>query len=625
MKRILLVNVALIALLIATRELNAQPATVIKTNPAKVYMHYMPWFEGPANPDPGFDYTWGYHWKMSNRNPNNINATTGKRQIAAHFYPLIGPYASSDPDLIEYHLLLMKLAGIDGVLIDWYGSQGTNGDVGSLLTNSNALIDRTDDVGLGFGLIIEDRFWSSRTTASTNITYAKNNYFNKENYLRIGDGNDPLVGIFGPITLQTEADWTAILPSAGEDVAFLTLWYESNDAGVNSDGEYEWIYSDYLTGLGNFYSNRTTQLKANNKKLAAGIAYPGFKDFYAQGGGGQSYFTIEHNNGATLNATLDKYTQFSSTVDFLQLATFNDFGEGTMFEPTQEFGFKYLAKIQEFTGVPYDEQDLRNVYRLFVLRKRYQRNSTKMIALNTAFNHFVKLELEQAVSIMNDVDDLSVQEATSIPGFLQAENFMAKHGTVLTEPATDANTGFDVSWLDSGDSLEYKVSVSKTETYNLNFRVGSYKAGGKLLLKQGNKILATINVPVTDGWQNWTNVSSTADLTEGDQVFKLVVESGSVAVNYVQFVSTTPVAAEKGIESKVEYWPTKVDRYLNVQTDGSFHSIQVVDVLGRERHLDQDILNKRSVVLDLQGLESGMHFVKLRSQQTSKFFRIIKN
>src|SRR5437870_3296184 len=117
----------------------AQPAAVPKTNPMKVYAHYMPWFETPVTLGGN---NWGYHWTLNNRNPNIIDPTTGQRQIASHYYALIGPYASSDPDVIEYHLLLMKLSGIDGVMIDWYGAQGTNGDVGSLLNNSNAVINK---------------------------------------------------------------------------------------------------------------------------------------------------------------------------------------------------------------------------------------------------------------------------------------------------------------------------------------------------------------------------------------------------------------------------------------------------------------------------------------------------
>ena len=46
----------------------------------------------------------------------------GRATLASHYHPIIGPYDSGDPDVLEYHALLMKLAGIDGVVIDWYGT-----------------------------------------------------------------------------------------------------------------------------------------------------------------------------------------------------------------------------------------------------------------------------------------------------------------------------------------------------------------------------------------------------------------------------------------------------------------------------------------------------------------------
>src|SRR5687768_14041616 len=146
--KLLLSAIALVGLGVAP--LYAQPATVQKTNPLKVYMHYMPWFETPATLGGS---SWGYHWRFNNRNPNIVDAT-GKRQIASHYYPLIGPYASRDPDVIEYHLLLMKLSGVDGVMIDWYGVEGTNGDIGNLLTSSNAIIEQVDDFGLKFAVVL---------------------------------------------------------------------------------------------------------------------------------------------------------------------------------------------------------------------------------------------------------------------------------------------------------------------------------------------------------------------------------------------------------------------------------------------------------------------------------------
>jgi hypothetical protein len=90
------------------------PVPVTKTNSQKVYVHYMPWFETPATSGNG---QWGQHWTMANENPNIILAN-GRREIASYFYPMIGPYDSDDRDVIDYHLLLMKYSGIDGIIID---------------------------------------------------------------------------------------------------------------------------------------------------------------------------------------------------------------------------------------------------------------------------------------------------------------------------------------------------------------------------------------------------------------------------------------------------------------------------------------------------------------------------
>ena len=63
--------------------------------------HYMPWYR--AKP---FSQQWGWHWTMNHFDPEK--QTENKREIASKYYPLAGPYDSADPDVIEYHLLLMN-------------------------------------------------------------------------------------------------------------------------------------------------------------------------------------------------------------------------------------------------------------------------------------------------------------------------------------------------------------------------------------------------------------------------------------------------------------------------------------------------------------------------------------
>ena len=42
---------------------------------------------------------------------------------------MIGPYATNDDRVLDYHFELMKLAKVDGIILDWYGEVGSNGDI----------------------------------------------------------------------------------------------------------------------------------------------------------------------------------------------------------------------------------------------------------------------------------------------------------------------------------------------------------------------------------------------------------------------------------------------------------------------------------------------------------------
>ena len=80
-----------------------------------IMVHYMPWFQTKA-----VHGYWGWHWTMDHYDPDVIGQN-GERAIASHYYPLTGPYDSDDKNILEYQSLLMKIAGIDGALVDWYG------------------------------------------------------------------------------------------------------------------------------------------------------------------------------------------------------------------------------------------------------------------------------------------------------------------------------------------------------------------------------------------------------------------------------------------------------------------------------------------------------------------------
>ncbi|KUJ59249.1 hypothetical protein AR687_23990 [Flavobacteriaceae bacterium CRH] len=376
-----------------------KPVAIEKTNSTKIYVHYMPWFETNES---SADKKWSYHWTMANKNPNNIGANN-RREIASYYYPLIGPYHSGDKNVIENHLLLMKYSGIDGVLIDWYGTFDVF-DYRMVKENTEQLIAMLDKVGLEYAIVYEDRVTKSAVdagkaisvtgAAKTDLAYMEKNYFDDANYIKIN--GKPLLLNFGPIVLQTPAEWTNVFNTLTTKPALLTLWDQSVEAGVNASGEYAWVYKDnsFLT---NFYTNTKPKLS-----VAMGSAYPGFKDFYAAGGGGAAIgWTIENNNGATLDETL--LLAKNANLNYLQLITWNDFGEGTMFEPTVEFGYTYIEKVKAFAGVKNTESFFTQISKLYNLRIAKKGNADAQKKLDQAFNYFVSMQPAKAKEVINEI------------------------------------------------------------------------------------------------------------------------------------------------------------------------------------------------------------------------------
>lgn len=437
------------------------PVPVQKTAGNKIYAHLMPWFESK-------DYSgyWGIHWTMANKNPDVVDGS-GRRQIAAYYYPLIGPYASGDPDLVEYQLLLMKLSGIDGVLIDWPGT--TNAfDYARNRQNSEAVINKINQVGLQFAVVYEDHNLTLANVGDklaqgrNDMAYLRDNYFNRASHIKIN--NQPLMLVFGPQTFQNANDWSNVFSVLPTKPYFLTLWYEHGEAGANSQGEYSWIYQDanpYINHLTNFYQNAT------NYGMKMGAAAPGFNAYYAEGGWGSNPFVINHNGTNTFKATLD--LALNNGVQHIQLATWNDYGEGTMIEPTREFGYGFLTYLQQRLGVSgLGQAELELVHQLYMQRKQHRGNATEQARLNNVFGYLVSLQIANARNLLNGTNP----QPTGVATMYQHCNF-GGYGIGLNEGSYTL-AQLNALGIANNDVSSIKVqSGYRVQMYNDNNFVGT--------------------------------------------------------------------------------------------------------------------------------------------------------
>ena len=130
------------------------------------------------------------------------------------------------------------------------------------------------------------------------------------------------------------------------------------------------------------------------------VAFPRFHDIYAEANVHESWGYIPDDNGRTWETTLTR--ALLSDAPLVQLATWNDWSEGTMIEPSEEFGYRDLELLQrlrrdlidqEFTTKP---NDLPLPYRLYRLRQTHSNSSQRKAELDELAQLIAKGSLPDA-------------------------------------------------------------------------------------------------------------------------------------------------------------------------------------------------------------------------------------
>ncbi len=337
----------------------------------------MPWYETPAGRG-----SWGVHWTGHERQHNpDETKENGLPDIWSHYHPLIGPYDSSDPDALECQLLQMKLAGANGVIVDWYGVYPAN-DFPAIHEASEAMFKAAGQHGMNFAVCYEDRTLTILldqgkiqaeevpTLLRTDLEWASTQWFSAPQYFRLEDR--PLLLNFGPMQVKDRETWAQALDLPGGRPAFFALHHLWQ--GVGADGGFSWIHTEPFDGepgpevIGQKLAN-THNYRSKDPNQSIPSAYPGYNDIYEK-----SYHEpLERREGRTMRETLQ--TAMNGPWPVVQLVTWNDYGEGTVIEPTHEDDYDALEAIQEARrkelgdAFTFSTDDLRLPARLYALRK----------------------------------------------------------------------------------------------------------------------------------------------------------------------------------------------------------------------------------------------------------------
>ncbi|MFN8451204.1 MAG: glycoside hydrolase family 71/99-like protein [Anaerolineae bacterium] len=399
--------VLMFALLVGVSGVGAQDVT--ESERPLLMAHFMPWYQTPD-----VSGYWGWHWTMDYFDPAQPDAN-GRPQIASHFMPLTGPYDSQDDAVLEYQVGLMKLSGIDGVIVDWYGIDDFR-EYAVLNAATVKLFDYVKRAGLRFIICFEDQIYIHMThdgyltaddaipNAQDVMRFMQDEWFTDPAYLSY-DGQ-PLLFTYGPQYFRNPDDWTTIFSVIDPQPSLVTLDKHMDWAALSSfpwppmaqSGGIELLQTTLERYLSLFYRN------AQRRDLIVGSAFPGFKDIYAQAGVRASFGSINPRDGETLRYTLDLALEQGARI--VQLVTWNDYGEGTIIEPTEEFGYQYLEIVQETrrsleSGFAPTADDLRLPLALFNARRAHAGDAEANAQLDEAFQALISGDTDAARAILS--------------------------------------------------------------------------------------------------------------------------------------------------------------------------------------------------------------------------------
>jgi hypothetical protein len=346
------------------------PLDADRTTPQS-FAYYESWFEGGPE--------WG-HWRWTGHDPSVVN-DAGLPNVAAARHPELGAYDSRDDALLGAHLLMLKGAGFDGVIVGWHGERTPTEDAAlALLAKARAW-----DIKYGFRFSFMLRIDSAVYTVLPPVARPD----------AVREDLDRLLGAFGesPIyqrfeaqpvlfflprpdpgrpnqPVLTRAEWARIragtrrpfrlaYQDAGPawrgvvDLPF--AWLDAARDAQDDGGKYlDWFYASFVA----------MRARGWDLPTVVGAAYPGFDD--------SGVYGWTHNPGQhrVVDRTIDGQSTLARTwshvfdhnaaqpdnhVVWMQTASWNDWNTGTEIEPSVERGSAdyemAAAQNQRFRGI----------------------------------------------------------------------------------------------------------------------------------------------------------------------------------------------------------------------------------------------------------------------------------
>jgi len=225
-----------------------------------------------------------------------------------------------------------------------------------------------------------------------------------------------------------------------------------------------------------------------------------------------SAITVDEN---TIQLNVNKYLEDNLTS---LPANFEIFANGTSLPITNIVSAPNNARILYFTV----DHTMNSTETLRISYNGNNINATDGTALTT----FIQKDVKNTLFFIHP-----------IPGKVEAEEYFEMSGIQL-ENTSDNGGGQNIGYLDPEDYIDYKIAVSTSGIYQIDYRTASEISNGSIDLQlvsengEVNTIVSNHNFSLTGGWQTWSTTSHQVQLPAGIQTLRIKINQAPFNLNW---------------------------------------------------------------------------------------------
>ena len=312
--------------------------------PAEVHAFFYLWYGTPAV-DGEFKH-WNHevlpHWREDVRKRfAHGHRHRAPEEIHAPFYPRRGVYSSRDPDTLNQQMVEVKSAGVEVLVLSWWGQasrEGTSDTQGVKTDDTIAVVvEAIERADLRFAIHMEPYPGRSAATLKDDVAYLRRRFGGSKHWLK--RSGRPVFYVYDSYHTEPHewAEMFSTLRGTVNDGFFIALWL-NGDGGEQAraggfDGVYTYFASDgFVYGSSIRHWPRMKQFCTDHGLEFVASVGPGYNDSRIRP------WNKRHIKPREDGSYYDRMwgAALRSGADTVAITSWNEWGEGTQIEPARQ-------------------------------------------------------------------------------------------------------------------------------------------------------------------------------------------------------------------------------------------------------------------------------------------------